>query len=90
VEFCPLSHESLVKIARLELDKLSVHLFKKGYEVHFDEDVAEYVCEGLSDTYGARNIKRRVTQLVGCPIAKQMATGDMPKTMMFTQEKLYV
>ncbi len=90
VEFCPLSHDSLVRIAGLELDMLSDRLAKKGYDVRFDKDVAEYVCEGLSDNLGARNIKRRVTQMIAAPIAKQMANGEMPQSMMFTQEKLYV
>lgn len=90
VEFCPLSRDSLVKIAQMELNRLSDCLAQKGYNVNFDNDVAEYVCNGMSDSLGARNIKRRVAQMIASPIARQMATGDMPKNMVFNQEKLYV
>jgi len=90
VSFQPLTHDSLVRIAQMELDILSSRLAQKGYDVRFDEDVAQYVCRELSDGMGARNIKRQVTRLIAAPIAKQMASGDMPRSMVFNQQMLYV
>ena len=79
VFFEPLADGELTKIAAAELEKLSVILKSKGYDITFDDTMAEYVCKNCDSSYGARNIAHTVKELVSNPLASMMATDSLTR-----------
>jgi ATP-dependent Clp protease ATP-binding subunit ClpC len=81
VTFRPLSPETAEKIARRELDRV---VERSGIaRRHLDVDVEQAVLplllrEGYSPAYGARPLKRTVERLVLLPMARVIASGEVP------------
>lgn len=79
VFFEPLGQSELTAIAKTELKKLSLILKNKGYDIAFDDTMAEYICKNCDSSYGARNIAHTVKELVSNPIASMMATDTLTR-----------
>jgi len=79
--FQPLHKKEIVKIARLQLDKLTKQLEKQGIALSVTESAAAEVAErGYDPAYGARPLKRVIQQQIQNPLAVQLLQrkGDSP------------
>jgi ATP-dependent Clp protease ATP-binding subunit ClpB len=71
--FQPLQKKEIVKIARLQLDKLTKQLAKQGITLTVTESVAAEVVErGYDPVFGARPLKRVIQQQIQNPLAVQL------------------
>ena len=78
VVFESLSKESCTDIVTLELNKVAKRLLEKGIRVSWDNSLTEHILEtGYSDKYGARNIKRRIQELVEDHLADKIIDGEI-------------
>lgn len=82
VVFRPLIHDDLVKISRIALENLRLRAKSLGIELSYSPRVIETIaCAKETEKYGARPIKRRVTELVenelaGMIIRSEIKNGD--------------
>lgn len=82
VVFPPFTHEQLMEISRRELEKLSQRAERIGISISFSDAVAEMIADTKdTERYGARPIRRRVTELVenelaGMLVRKEVMAGD--------------
>jgi len=75
ITFTKLSRESFEKIAHLRLSELQESAAEKGYEFHFDAQVASLVAErSFSEKYGARNMARFIQTNIEDRIADEIIT----------------
>jgi ATP-dependent Clp protease ATP-binding subunit ClpC len=71
IVFNPLSEEDISKIVELEIKRTVDRISKKGYEITIAKNVKDYLVEiGYDKEYGARPLKRAITQNVENVIAK--------------------
>lgn len=76
VVFEPLTKENLVKIAHLELTKLSEKIKKQGIELTFTEETCQKVAEdGYDPVYGARPMRRVIDLTIGDLIGRGILEG---------------
>lgn len=82
VVFRSLIHDDLVKISRIALENLRLRAKSLGIELSYSPRVIETIaCAKETEKYGARPIKRRVTELVenelaGMIIRSEIKNGD--------------
>lgn len=89
VVFSRLDEKSLKLIAKKELEILSKRLALRGFDISFDDSLAQLICERAGSEYGARNIARIVKETVSNPIAAMIASGTLPAhPMTVTQDLL--
>ena len=76
--FAPLSQESLCSIARNQLDALTERAAGVGITLHYDES-AVLAAADSPDTrrYGARPIRRRLTQEIESPLSQLWLRGEV-------------
>lgn len=78
VEFEPLYKEDILKITSLALSELSNKLKLRGFEITFDSGVAEYLfLKNKSLKFGAREVKRIVSEHVANPVALKISKGEI-------------
>ena len=78
--FRSLEHSDLIKISRKALDDLAGRAKTLGIELSYADEVAEEVASATeTDKYGARQIKRRVTELIENELAKLIITSRVKK-----------
>lgn len=78
IVFTPFEKEDLLRISRRELEKLGKRAERLGMELKFSEDVVEAVAMTKgTERYGARPIKRRVTELIENELALMLVNGTM-------------
>jgi len=71
IVFNPLSEEDISKIVELEIKRTVDRISQKGYEITIAKNVKDYLVEiGYDKEYGARPLKRAITQNVENVIAK--------------------
>jgi hypothetical protein len=71
IVFNPLSEEDISKIVELEIKRTVDRISRKGYEIIIAKNVKDYLVEiGYDKEYGARPLKRAITQNVENVIAK--------------------
>lgn len=78
--FNELDIESLVKIAKLNIEKLSEKFVKKGYKIEVDEDVYQRIAEVAAENNGdARMIKSFIKKEITSGIRDEMKSRVMSK-----------
>lgn len=80
VYFDTLSGEHIQEIAKIMLEEMRRKLKKDGIDVEFDDSVSQMVassCDCL--TYGARNIRKVISQAVYNDLAKKITSGKKEK-----------
>jgi ATP-dependent Clp protease ATP-binding subunit ClpC len=80
IMFRNLEMEDLIKISRKALNDLAERAKTLGIELSYTDEVAETVASADdTDKYGARQIKRRVTELIENELAKMIITSRVKK-----------
>jgi ATP-dependent Clp protease ATP-binding subunit ClpC len=75
IVFNPLSEEDIAKIVELEIKRTVDRISEKGYDISVAKNVKDYLVEiGYDREYGARPLKRAITQNVENVIAKIILT----------------
>ncbi len=65
IVFAPLGREELIEIGKRELDRLCARAKRLGINVSYEEEaVNRLVCTDETAKYGARPIKRKITELI--------------------------
>ncbi|MDE6091678.1 MAG: ATP-dependent Clp protease ATP-binding subunit, partial [Ruminococcus sp.] len=78
VVFRPLAREDLLKISRMTLENLRLRAKSLGIELNYSPKVIETVADAKeTDKYGARPIKRRVTELVENELAGMIVKSEI-------------
>jgi ATP-dependent Clp protease ATP-binding subunit ClpB len=73
IVFKPLQKEEIVKIARLQLEKLTKQLAKQGITFFVTETAAAEIADrGYDPVFGARPLKRVIQQQIQNPLAVQL------------------
>lgn len=76
VVFGKLEHEDLLCISRIALNDLKKRAESIGIELSYSNDVIETVADaGDTEKYGARPIKRRVTELIENELARMIVSS---------------
>lgn len=71
--FNHLSKENFAGIARIMLEELRKSLSDKGYTLHYDDALVDYLVEkSYSMTYGARNLRRLIQKELEDPMAARI------------------
>ncbi len=80
VVFKELCREDLVKIAALMLDEVRELSAQIGIKLCFDSKVADFVVDkGYKQEYGARPIRRAITNLVETPLSEEILSSSLKK-----------
>ncbi len=95
VLFNTLNEETLFKIIKVELGKLSSRLSDKGYKVTFDESVEKQIHHlNTQEEYGARPIKRIIQNLcedfLSEEILKENIVENKESHLIFENEQLVI
>ncbi len=78
IVFNRLSDDSLKKIARLMLDELSERISKLGISIEFLPEVTNFIVNtNIDRSYGARQIRRSIVQLVEDRFSEAMLEGKI-------------
>ena len=81
VVFSSLDESAIRVIAQNMLDELRSRLVLQQFDIEFDDSVCEHIVEcNKSYEYGARNVRRIVSEKVANPIAKLIATGALEQS----------
>lgn len=94
IVFNSFDKESLMKIARNELSKLSERALKLGIELSFSEEIEEKIaCTEETSRYGARPIKRSITNLIENELSlmivrKEISEGDKIRVDLQENDKI--
>ena len=76
--FQPLTHEDLVKIAKILISNINKRLKEKNLSLKITEDALDYVVSKGSNTeYGARPLKRFIQQEIEDNIAEMILMGKL-------------
>lgn len=70
--FNELSHDDMVKIFDLELNKLKARLAAKNYTLTVTDDLKEFIIKKVDTKYGARDLSRGITTWVEDKICEYM------------------
>lgn len=80
VVFRSLEKEDLLQISRIALDNLKKRAMSLGIEISYSPKVIEAVAKVKeTEKYGARPIKRRVTELIENKLAQMIVSSDIRK-----------
>ncbi|MCM1506920.1 MAG: ATP-dependent Clp protease ATP-binding subunit [Ruminococcus flavefaciens] len=96
VVFRPLIRDDLMKISRITLENLRTRAKSLGIDLSYSPKVVEAVAEAKeTDKYGARPIKRRVTELVenelaGMIVRSEIRNGDAVRVELKNEKILFL
>jgi ATP-dependent Clp protease ATP-binding subunit ClpC len=80
VVFKPLSQENIEEIVKLLLEKVGERLLLKGITLQAsDEAIKELAAEGFDPIYGARPLRRLISEKVDDALAKFLLTGKLTR-----------
>lgn len=80
VIFTPFVRSDLIKISEKELDNLKKRAVDVGIELSFSKEVIETVAQAKdTEKYGARPIKRRITELIENELAQMIVNNSLNK-----------
>lgn len=80
VIFAPFERSDLIKISEKELDNLRKRAVDVGIELSFSKEVIETVAQARdTERYGARPIKRRITELIENELAQMIVNNSLNK-----------
>jgi len=78
IVFSGFEKEDLIKISWKFLENLKYRLNEIGIDINFSEEVAKYIADTReTEKYGARPIKRRVTDLIENELASMIITKEI-------------
>ncbi|TSC96467.1 MAG: ATP-dependent Clp protease ATP-binding subunit ClpC [Candidatus Berkelbacteria bacterium Licking1014_2] len=85
IVFQPLDEEAIKKITQLQLDRLIERLAGEGIKLSFNQSVINHIAQNsFEPQYGARPIRRTITDLIENPIAELiLANKNKPKNIKF-------
>jgi ATP-dependent Clp protease ATP-binding subunit ClpB len=76
VIFDRLDQDDLLKIVRLQLDRVVSRLAQQGFELDLNEDVVDYLSDrGYDPVYGARPLKRAIQTYLLDPLSLSLLEG---------------
>jgi len=77
IVFKPLTKEDLVTIVDYETAKLRKRLAEQGWSLEFDQKAKDFLIEkGYNPDYGARPLRRAISQYVEDPLSEAMLSGE--------------
>jgi len=77
IVFRPLTKENLVTIVDYETGKLRKRLSEQGWELDLDQEAREFLIEkGYNPDFGARPLRRAISQYIEDPLSEAMLTGE--------------
>jgi len=80
VIFRPLNKKDLLKIIDMNLGQLSERLAGLGFKVHFESKVRDLILkEGFDPNFGARPIRRAISELIEDPLSSEILAGKVQK-----------
>lgn len=80
--FNPLDRAAVKKIVQMQLDELGQRLAKQEIVIEFSEPVIELLCEkGFDPEFGARPVRRAVTELIENPLADLLINKKISTTV---------
>ncbi|ABF14185.1 ATP-dependent chaperone ClpB [Candidatus Palibaumannia cicadellinicola] len=78
VVFHPLGHEDMLKIAQIQLQRLSKRLEEQGISITISDQVLTLLVKtGFDFIYGARPLKRAIQQKIENPLSQQILSGSL-------------
>ena len=78
VKFSPLDRESLIKIADIEIEKLSNQMKPKGIEIKATQKALEYIADSCnSDEFGARDMGRVIDEQIKERLTDEILFGRL-------------
>ena len=78
IVFKPLDQNSILKIVNLRLSELEYRLEKEQLKIIFDPKVKNYLAKkGFDNEYGARLVRRTITDLVENPLSESILSGEL-------------
>ncbi len=81
IVFRGLDDKDIVEITKIQIDKLNKRLVNLNLSVAVSEGAIKYIAhQGFSKEYGARNIKRKIQELLENPIAEMLVASGMSKS----------
>ena len=76
--FNKLTKQDIIKIISIEIDKLKKRLEKNNIKIEIEESVKESIAMNQIDlNFGAREVKRKIQQLIEIEIAEKIIKGDL-------------
>ncbi len=80
VVFRPLNKEDVKKIVQLQINKLSTRLLPEGIEIAVEDSAREFLAEkGFDPQFGARHVRRVITEYIEDPLSEMLLTGKLSK-----------
>ena len=78
IVFRKLTHENLVSIVDLELDKLATRMKEKGIELEVTTAAKHFLIEnGTDEKFGARPLRRAIEQHLEDPLSESLLRGEL-------------
>jgi ATP-dependent Clp protease ATP-binding subunit ClpC len=77
VVFRKLTHDDMVQIVDLELEKLAARLRDRGFEVEVDKEAKDFLIErGTDEKFGARPLRRAIEHYLEDSLSESMLRGE--------------
>ena len=77
IVFRKLTHDNMIDIVDLELNKLCERMLEKGYELEVNNATKDYLIEnGTDEKFGARPLRRAIEQYLEDPLSEAMLRGE--------------
>ena len=80
IVFKPLNKDEVKKIVQLQIDRLTGRLLPEGIEIQIDDPAKEFLAEkGFDPEFGARPVRRVITEYIEDPLSELLLTGKLTK-----------
>lgn len=80
VVFKPLTKEDVKQIVQIQTDKLIWRLVPEGLEIQIEDSAKEFLAEkGFDPQYGARPVRRAITEFIENPLSEMLLSGKLSK-----------
>lgn len=80
IVFNALNNKEIENIAKIQLDKLNDRLNKEGIEIKFSEEIIKFIAKhGFDPNFGARPLRRAISELIENPLSDQILQGNFVK-----------
>jgi ATP-dependent Clp protease ATP-binding subunit ClpC len=78
VVFKPLTHDSILRIVRLEISYLEKRLVERALQLDLSDEALEYLAkESFHPEYGARPVRRTIQKLLEDPLTDMILSGAL-------------
>ena len=80
IVFKPLGKEQVKEIVSLQIERLIKRLVPEGIEIQIDQSAQDFLAEkGFDPEFGARPVRRVITEYVEDPLSELLLTGNLSK-----------